>query len=289
MYSTEEDPIKYMYLPASKYKVFYSREEIKTLEGTPYLGPFIKTYDGRYFQGDKIDSLGPSLIGPPAPTPPRPTPPPVVQGPGGPFIPEGRKKQLSPAIVLPRTVTPSVSGPGGLYIPDGRTPPADRGKSIPELFHTLYLPPSEADYLVTEFTRYIVQNPSNRRIIETTSFRFDRLVSTGEYIGVTVNWKILGPLLDVTYNGALIRGTTQQNVEVLSEAENTIPEVKQFLTDPGQYNRTPARVTAIEQATGNRVILRTSDFVLLKFNINIPPPPALTYVLPGYVVIGYVP
>jgi hypothetical protein len=98
-------------------------------------------------------------------------------------------------------------------------------------------------------------------------------------------------LSDVSYNGALIRGTTRQNLEFLTQAEETIPEIKQFLKDPGQYNRTPARVTAIEQSTGNQVVLRTSDFVLLNYNTTIDtqvPVAIVTYVLPGYVITGYV-
>jgi hypothetical protein len=155
----------------------------------------------------------------------------------------------------------------------------------------MYLPPSEPDYSATEFVRYIVQNPISRRIVETTQVRFNRLVSTGEYIGAPLTWKILGPLSDVSYNGALIRGTTRQNLEFLTQAEETIPEIKQFLKDPGQYNRTPARVTAIEQSTGNQVVLRTSDFVLLNYNTTIDtqvPVAIVTYVLPGYVITGYV-
>lgn len=281
-----------MYLPSGKYKVLNARGEIKTLEGTPYFGSYIKTYDGQYFQGDSIERPGPVLVGSPSlALSTRPTPALPVQGPGGLYIPEGRKKTLPTPPSIPRLVTAPVQGPGGLYIPDGRIPPADRGKSIPELFHTMYLPPSEPDYSATEFTRYIVQNPINRRIVETTSFRFGRLISTGRFIGVPLTWKILGPLIDVTYNGALIRGTTQQNIQALTEAEDTIPEVKQFLTDPGQYTRTPARVVAIEQATGNKVVLRTSDFVLLKFDTTVPLQIGIsqeTYVLPGYVITGYV-
>ena len=281
-----------MYLPDSKYKVLYSRGEIKNLGDTPYTGPYIKTYDGRYFQGDSIDSPGPVPVGPSSPAAPaRPTPKPPVQGPGGLYTPESKKKKLPEVPSIPRPVISPVQGPGGLYVPDGRIPPSDRGKSVPELFHTMYLPPSEPDYSATEFVRYIVQNPINRRIVETTQVRFNRLVSTGEYIGAPLTWKILGPLSDVSYNGALIRGTTRQNLEFLTQAEETIPEIKQFLKDPGQYNRTPARVTAIEQSTGNQVVLRTSDFVLLNYNTTIDtqvPVAIVTYVLPGYVITGYV-
>ena len=281
-----------MYLPAGKYKVLYSQGEIKNSDGTPYAGPYIKTYDSRYFQGTSIERPGPALVGPPLQPAPSTPPPPAVRGPGGLFVPEGRKKKLQVVTPTPRTISPSVQGPGGLYVPEGRIPPADRGKTTADLFYTMYLPPSEADYQNTQFTRYIIQRRGTRQIIETTQARYNRLLAAGGFAGVQLTWKIIGPLNDVTYDKGLIRGTTVQNIEAMVQAESTIPQIQQFLTDPGQYTRTPERVIAIEQATGNKVILRTEDFVLLRYR-NLEPFSTTeivipTYVAPGYVITGYV-
>jgi hypothetical protein len=246
-----------MYLPASKYKILYSRGEILNSDGTPYNGPYIKTYDSRYFQGDNIDSPGPSLIGPPPP-PPRPRPDPL----------------------------PPVQGPGGLFTPQGRLAFQDRYQTVEDLFHTLYLPPTEQDYTNTGFTRYVVQDRSTRQMVETNQSRYIQLLREG-YIGVEVPWKILGPLNNILFNRTLIRGTTQQNLQTLKRVESFIPEIQQFLNNPGQYTRTPERVEAIELATGNKVVLRTSDFVLIGVTPDVPVD-TTTYVLPGYVVVGYV-
>jgi hypothetical protein len=185
---------------------------------------------------------------------------------------------------------PPVQGPGGLYVPQGRLQINDRGKSTQELFHTLYVRPTEQDYKNTGFTRYIVQERRTKKIIETSQSRFTQLTGN-EYVGVQVPWKILGPLNTVLFNGKVFKGTTNQNLETLSIIERTVPEIRQYLNDPGQYTRTPAQVAAIEQATGNRVILRVADFVLLKYDTttNTQGPDATTgYVLPGYVIVGYV-
>lgn len=278
-----------MYIPSGRYKSLFSQGQIKNSDGSSYFGPYIRTYDNRYLQGTSIESPGPLLIGPPLQVfPPAPVPPPV-QGLGGLFVPEGRKKKLEEVAPVPRTVSPAVQGPGGLYVPEGRIPPVDRGKAPADLFHTIYVSPSEEDYKTTQFTRYIVQRRGSRQIIETTQARYVRLLGAGGFAGAQLTWKILGPLNNVTYNKSLIRGTSEQNIQGMIQSESTIPQIRQFLTDPGQFTRTPEKVIAIELATGNKVILRTEDFILLKFKVipkdvnNIG-----TYVFPGYVITGYV-
>ena len=53
-----------MFLPKTKYKIKYSYGEFSNPDGTSYTGPYIQTYDGRYFLGDNISEATTQLIPP---------------------------------------------------------------------------------------------------------------------------------------------------------------------------------------------------------------------------------
>lgn len=52
-----------MYLPKSKYKILYaSKKEVRFPNGEYYTGPYVKTYDGQIFSGEKLSKDSKRLI-----------------------------------------------------------------------------------------------------------------------------------------------------------------------------------------------------------------------------------
>lgn len=99
------------------------------------------------------------------------------------------------------------------------------------------------DYYNGTFDRYFAVRRNNiSQIVEIDKKQFDKIsVDSGVdghmYVGVTVNWKLTGPLRDVYENSTLtVKGVLDQNIRSIQATRKYAASMFNYLTDMVEYS-----------------------------------------------------
>lgn len=111
-------------------------------------------------------------------------------------------------------------------------PPGLKNKST-EAFY--YPKPTEEDYIQGTFRRYFLQDIRNGEIKEITSETYKSIADKGYYRRTKLEWNLLGPSEDETVNGYIYPGAVARNRDVVAQAEEMIPGMREFLSDLKQF------------------------------------------------------
>jgi len=98
-----------------------------------------------------------------------------------------------------------------------------------------YPKPTEEDYIQGSFRRYFLQDVRNSEIKEITSETYKSIADKGYYRRTKIEWNLLGPSEDEIVNGYSYPGAIARNRDVVSQAEETIPGMTEFLSDLKQF------------------------------------------------------
>jgi hypothetical protein len=98
-----------------------------------------------------------------------------------------------------------------------------------------YPKPTEEDYIQGSFRRYFLQDVRNSEIKEITSETYKSIADKGYYRRTKIEWNLLGPSEDEIVNGYSYPGAIARNRDVVSQAEETIPGMTEFLSDLRQF------------------------------------------------------
>lgn len=105
-----------------------------------------------------------------------------------------------------------------------------------------YLPiPVEQDYQAGAINRYFLQHKQTGDVLEVSRTTFSKVKSKStEYhypsylVGSTV-WFLRGPVANQDVNGYIVLGTASKNEDVIRVLEQTLPNIRTYLTDPTQF------------------------------------------------------
>lgn len=90
-----------------------------------------------------------------------------------------------------------------------------------------------------KLTRYFYKRYDNETIFETTKSSYREIeqnrVDTKLYTIQTIQWHITGPKQDEYKNGVFIPGVVTKNTNQIKFVSQTMPGIKNILTDPLQY------------------------------------------------------
>lgn len=111
-------------------------------------------------------------------------------------------------------------------------PPGIKNKST-EFFY--YPKPTEEDYIQGTFRRYFLQDVRSGEIKEINSETYKNIANKGYYRRTKLEWNLLGPSEDETVNGYIYPGAVARNRDVVSQAEEVIPGMTEFLSDLRQF------------------------------------------------------
>ncbi len=111
-------------------------------------------------------------------------------------------------------------------------PPGIKNKST-EFFY--YPKPTEEDYIQGTFGRYFLQDVRSGEIKEINSETYKNIANKGYYRRTKLEWNLLGPSEDETVNGYIYPGAVARNRDVVSQAEEVIPGMTEFLSDLKQF------------------------------------------------------
>ena len=103
--------------------------------------------------------------------------------------------------------------------------------------------PTERDYKAGKLDRYFIQNTSTNTITEISKQLFDsKSKNRPLYEKVAkLEWKLEGPVNDITVNGNIFKGASSVNREAVMELNKTIKGIQDIVTDYSEFvPETPA-------------------------------------------------
>jgi len=103
--------------------------------------------------------------------------------------------------------------------------------------------PTERDYKAGKLDRHFLQNKSTKAITEISKQLFDtksKNISLYEKVA-KLEWKLEGPVGDITVNGNVFKGASNVNKEAVMELNKTMKGIKDIVTNYSQFvPETPA-------------------------------------------------
>jgi hypothetical protein len=110
------------------------------------------------------------------------------------------------------------------------------------LYKNEFVKPTENDYIVGYYTRYIAQLKASTQpyIIELSKENYTALIEDiptfRMYNTVSLLWKLTGPKYDIIKNNIRVEsGIVDTNLRSIQHASKTISDVSKLLTDPLQF------------------------------------------------------
>lgn len=103
---------------------------------------------------------------------------------------------------------------------------------------TYFPTPTQSDYEAGGISRYFVQlrDTPGSPIFEVSREIFNKFNNTPFYVGVSINWRIVGNLEDsYTMQGALIPSVINSNRRSIVEAQTVLPEINLYLVNLKQF------------------------------------------------------
>jgi len=113
--------------------------------------------------------------------------------------------------------------------------PIQKSKPKENLFVEQIIEVSNSQREKGTFKRYILQKTSNRKIIEVSKERYDKLLPQPLYRGAVVDWIVSGPAEDKVVNGYPYFGAAHRNKETVSKLEKSIPGITNFFKDYSEF------------------------------------------------------
>jgi len=95
--------------------------------------------------------------------------------------------------------------------------------------------PVPENYKKGFFTRYFLNDTRNDSIVEVNEGSYKRYTKELYIKGATVKWILEKPLKDIFMSGFLYKGAATRNIENVNEASLEIPNLKEYITDYGQF------------------------------------------------------
>jgi hypothetical protein len=97
--------------------------------------------------------------------------------------------------------------------------------------------PTENDYLNGYIRRYFVQkiNDKSAAIYEVSDIEYGRVLTKPMYEGVSIKWRISGPLSEQLTNSVIDKGVRESNRISISLVNDKIPNLKFYLPNLLQF------------------------------------------------------
>lgn len=110
--------------------------------------------------------------------------------------------------------------------------------SAPKI-RTIIPEPTENDYLNGYIQRYFVQkiNDKSASIYEVSDTEYNRVLTKPIYNGVSIKWRITGPISESLINSVIDKGVRESNRISISLATDTIPNLKFYLPNLLQFHK----------------------------------------------------
>lgn len=104
---------------------------------------------------------------------------------------------------------------------------------------TIIPEPTENDYLNGYIQRYFVQkiNDKSASIYEVSDTEYNRVLTKPIYNGVSIKWRITGPISESLINSVIDKGVRESNRISISLATDTIPNLKFYLPNLLQFHK----------------------------------------------------
>lgn len=99
--------------------------------------------------------------------------------------------------------------------------------------------PTESDYIVGYVRRYFVQNAVDPTlpIYEVSKSEYSRVLTKPIYNGVSIKWRISGPISETFINSVLDKGVRESNRIAISLVNDKIPNLKFYLPNLLQFHK----------------------------------------------------
>lgn len=104
---------------------------------------------------------------------------------------------------------------------------------------TTFVPnPTQSDYNNGFIRRYFIQrrNDKSSPIFEVSSREYERMVKKSLYIGVSIKWRISGPIRETMIDSVLDKGVRESNRISISLVNDIMPNLKIYLPNLLQFH-----------------------------------------------------
>lgn len=103
---------------------------------------------------------------------------------------------------------------------------------------TLIPNPTESDYNNGFIRRYFIQkrNDKSSPILEVSRREYERMVKKPLYIGVSIKWRISGPITEMMLDSVLDKGVRESNRIAIFLVIDKIPNLKIYLPNLLQFH-----------------------------------------------------
>jgi hypothetical protein len=102
-----------------------------------------------------------------------------------------------------------------------------------------YVPnPTDMDYTVGFIRRYFIQrgNDKSSPIIEVSSPQYEIMIRKPTYIGVSIKWRITGPISQMEMDSVVDKGVKESNRIAISLVNDIMPNLKIYLPNLLQFH-----------------------------------------------------
>lgn len=102
-----------------------------------------------------------------------------------------------------------------------------------------YIPkPSVSDYNNGYIRRYFIQraNDKSSPIFEVSLLEYERLLYKPTYIGVSIKWRISGPISQIEMDSVVDKGVKESNRIAISLVNDIMPNLKIYLPNLLQFH-----------------------------------------------------
>lgn len=104
---------------------------------------------------------------------------------------------------------------------------------------TTFVPnPTQSDYNNGFIRRYFIQrrNDKSSPIFEVSPREYERMVKKSLYIGVSIKWRISGPIKETIIDSVLDKGVRESNRIAISLVNDIMPNLKIYLPNLLQFH-----------------------------------------------------
>ena len=103
---------------------------------------------------------------------------------------------------------------------------------------TLIPNPTESDYDNGFIRRYFIQkgNDKSSPILEVSRREYEKMVKKPLYIGVSIKWRISGPIAETMLDSVLDKGVRESNRIAISLVSDKMPNLKIYLPNLLQFH-----------------------------------------------------
>lgn len=111
----------------------------------------------------------------------------------------------------------------------------DFGSIFDKKEKTYYPTPTEQDYAKGVFPRYVIQDKRDKSIKEVDKPTYEKIKKKRYFRRLAIGWVLKGPIEDQQIGEYMYPGAKAQNLDILDQAEEHIPGIKDYFKDPAQF------------------------------------------------------